>query len=1303
MSYQEYAQLGRRNNVAAAGSQPSPSGIASSNSERRLERQLYLSTSSFSVPRRAHLHSSSSSTSTDSTLSPSNSASQKNGNLLEAELGKGAGEKRPTLVDVDLPWRPFCLQRKVLVSFVVILAALVVLLEALWEYSVHHAGLPTHKVGYYLWRLGPTAVLCVLAGAWGRVDYQAKLSAPWIRLSKGAGDAEHVLLLDYVSVWRVVSVVKAAKNRDWVVVCTASVMVLLQLLVVTSTGLVSLAVVDRLGEGIPIALETEFMDNATGLDSGGALAFYGMVGLVQDNVTLPDGVSSTYAYQQFSLGSKLPPESTVRATVDGFTAGLDCETATLGVAVAGVQYSSQNQGVQFNTTVSAAGCNVTLPISSTQFLGNSSGTRGFARLGQGSCGSSTNADDQRLVVVFGTATIDTASLPNTTSSLSPLGSSSPVNGSIPQSVQLLCRPVYNISSVEVVKSSDGTLLSITPMRGQSRNLSNVQPWDIAQAFFKSYDNELANTYTDTTPSFYQPQAVDVDAAMYLALNLGLTSNAGNPVPLESLLNATTLERLVNAYFQQYTALLASASLTQRTTTPATGTADVVGEERLLVSSFATQLIAALLGLSTILAIVAFLLVPRKGLLPRDPGTIMDTAALIANSRGLLQSLRGTGGGDMSVIRDRLRGSEYYTGVEAYERTSDSGSGYFKIFGGAPQASPDFVEQTENFPYPSFLHPLQRLAGLVVVIGLIVTLDLTLQYSGRNGGLADADDYDENGATYKHLLWTIVPTLVLGLLALYLIATDFSIRVLAPYTTLRTGASFEQSMSLNLVDKATPVVLYQSLFRVRNLAVAGASAAVLLASLSLVLGSTLFSAVTIPATASCQVLSQDFFANSKGAPDQNGTVLASLVLDANTTYPPFTYRDLSFPTLALASVPDDYDDMEMGLPDGLIVTATVPAVRPALACRMFNPTEISTSMGSSLQITLAGEANVINITMMQQNLGNSNDTTITDQGFFGKGVYSPIPNGNTTISHWVWVWGQFEPNGTASAVSALACNETLEQVNATINFRGPALNISPDQPPVPDETTVTPYPVTLPDLSYNNLAAVQPSNRLDPFFGLLISSRYGIPLSSLSSTVPSIAQEVMDAIVFQHKIIRTQVVSASSRQPTSDPTVYPATLTVTDLDSGAQRRVVQDQITTRVLQALLASILVSTLTSWLTHPKPNTVLPRPPTSIASLASYLADGNVFGLLGRGAEWQTNDGVYSYFKDGLHVTMGFRLDWQQVRRRRRDQALLSTGLEREVFGISAIRTGGWGGGENVGLGLQARVGLGHRSHVRDWGWRT
>ena len=106
--------------------------------------------------------------------------------------------------------------------------------------------------------------------------------------------------------------------------------------------------------------------------------------------------------------------------------------------------------------------------------------------------------------------------------------------------------------------------------------------------------------------------------------------------------------------------------------------------------------------------------------------------------------------------------------------------------------------------------------------------------------------------------------------------------------------------------------------------------------------------------------------------------------------------------------------------------------------------------------------------------------------------------------------------------------------------------------------------------------------------------------------------------------------------------------------------------------------------------------------------MAEGNLFGLLGRGAEWQSTSDLRAFFMDGMHVTMRFKIGWEQLRRRRRDRTRSVWGAEGtaeggHAFAINAIRTGGCGGGEGDGLGLQARVGYAHRRYVRDWGWRT
>ncbi|KAK3324388.1 hypothetical protein B0T19DRAFT_443804 [Cercophora scortea] len=1352
MSYQDYAELGKSIQPTRSPATPVP--------RLRSDRPYTGSMASFSVPRRATLHTSSSSSSSDS-LSPSNSVSQKGGNSSPTGQWTGvsdrtprekpkhldlAEEKKTNLIELELPWRPFYLRRRILASFSAVFTAIAVSLGALYDQSHRNSGLcTTDQAGHYLSRYALTTLLVIATSIWNRTDYQARSTAPWIRLSKGPADAEKTLLLDYVTMSYPQAVVRAVKNKDFVVACTAAVALLLRLMVVISTGFITLTLVVMPSTTVPVMIETVFGMNGTDLANAGALAFFTMAGLQENKIPFPDGVSTRYAYQRFS--ADVPQGSTVKPTVDGFSAGLDCEVAQL--TLGGIQYI---QGLtQFNTTFFTAECNITMPVSSERFYtavaSGGNDTFYFSRLGTGSCGNTTRADDQRIVVVFGEEKLDSLSLPTDSS-----GGNATLNGGIRQSMQLLCKPIYTISRVDVTKKDD-ILVSVDPSPEQPNGtLSTMQAWDLAEAFSASYDTELAKLYANTTPWFYQPQDVNVDAAMYLALELQL-KRAGSPPPLASLLDPVNLEGLANDYFQQYAALLASKALLRTNTgSPSTTATASTTSERLVVNPLVTKLVTILLGISVVLIVTAGLQVPKKGFLPRNPGTIMDTAALLANSRNILQALRGAGGADMATVRSRLAGFEYYTGVEAYERSASKGSGYFKILGGhSPQdGMPDYVEETDKFPHPSWLHPLQRVVAFLLVIGLIVGLDLSLQAAKDNGGLGDVGD-----DTYYHILWTVIPALVFSLLTMYFVAAAFTVRTLAPYAALRRGASFEESISLDLADRSTPMVLYQAA-RFRNLAVGGASLAALLAPLFIIFSASLFKAVTIPVTASCQLLTRDFFSQNLGLPDptscmdcQNGTVLSSLILDGNISYPSFTYEDMVFPSLTLENVPDDVD-----VPPELMVSATIPIARASMACRTFLQSDITTNLTSStdsdlissLRVILLGEAggedgpndgSTITISTSPKSGTTGNLPALDPDAFFGTGAHRPISLGNGTarVSHWVWVWGQLQNAGTNQAsvksISALACNETMEQVNVATSFKfmGPGITIDPANPPMPDESTVFTTPIAIDGtLNYSSLIALSTPHLLDPFFTLLTTSRFATPLTDLGTTTPATLESVTAAITTQHKLIRAQVVSARNRRLTSKNPIpattaagnattlaFPAALTITDLASGAQRRVIQDTTSTRVLQALLAAVLVAGAASWLAHAKPNTILPRSPTSIASVAALVADGNLFGLLGRGAEWLETSELHGFFKDGLHVTMGFQLGWEKVRRRRRDapggtgESSAGSGwgmmaVEKDqVFAVSAIRTGGWGGGENVGLGMQARVGLGQRGHVRDWGWRT
>ncbi|KAK0620433.1 hypothetical protein B0T14DRAFT_521417 [Immersiella caudata] len=1165
------------------------------------------------------------------------------------------------------------------------------------------------------------------ATLWARVEYQAQHAAPWHRLSKGAAAAERTLLLDYVSISRPQVILKAMWNRDYVVAATTLVSMFLLVLVVASTGLMFLVLVDFPNQTTSITIQTTFVNNGSALASSGSVAFYTMLGLQQQDLLFPDGVSSSFAYQQFL--SNVPAGNIITATVDGLSAGLECEVARL--TLSGAQLGPDSQ--QFNTSFTAGGCTVSMPLTGASFSRPpgvpANQTLYFARFGRGSC---VNApEDRRMIVAFGTETFNTRAL-LTNSSTSNIA----VNGTIPQSASLLCKPTYGVGQVEVTKRND-IIVGVDPsINAQQRALADVDAWSIADAFFGSFQNSLAETYTDTTPWFYQPGVVNVDSIMYLALDFRLRS-AGVAMPPDALLDVAILEDVVNDYFAQYIPLLASRSLMEQSSTPITAISAGQGER--LVASFAvTQFIVVHLALAAFLTVATILLVPKKGFLPRDPGTMMDMAALIANSRGLLQTLRGTGGGDASMLKQRLAGSEFYTGVEAYERTDSRGSGYFKIFSThKPQeTSPRYAQPADSLPYPPLLHPLFRIAAFVVLVGLIISLELTLQMSNKDGGFEDVTDEE-----HRHVFWTILPASILCLVAFYFIASGSVLRLLAPYFALINGATFETSMSLNLADKAPPFVLFEAL-KSRNFAIGGTAAAAFVSSFVAMFASTLFTVATVPTTAQGQLLTQDFFTTNNTAPDgfcrtcQNGTVLASLVLNGNVSYPGFTYEDLVFPTVLIANVPENMRD----LPEDIIVSANIPGLRSSLACRSFQQSELAVSLSPS---TAVGTGNPMTVTLPDTAGGGSveDNTVVLNTGhtlsdiddatkpaldpnaFFGRGVYRPVPSQNVTLARWVWVWGQLEnagtPQTTVKTISALACTESILQLNVALRFLGSALDIDQTNPPVPDETGEFEVAIAIDDnLQYDDLITLPTPHLLDPFFMSLTASRFAIPATSLGD--PSLASSsIADAITFQHRLIRAQILNTWNRRPTNpdlpapaDPSQlslgsnealsFPARLIATSLDNGAARRVVQDTVSTRILQALLASVLVLSAASWLALPKTN-ILPRSPTSIAGVASLLADGNIFGLLGRGAEWQSAEDLQAYFRDGLHVTMGFQLGWEPLKKRRRDGNDYGEREREEVFAVSAVRTGGWGGGEAVGLGLTARVGYAHREYVRDLGWRT
>lgn len=1215
--------------------------------------------------------------------------------------GSDAGDPN----EIHLPWRPLFLHRRVLALFVLLFAALVAGLEAVLVISNQNDGLrKSNEASRLLWQYGVVLVFVVVAALWGRVEYQAAAAAPWMRMSKAPTDIDKSLLLDYVSRFPPLAMVKAMQNKDWLVAGTIAAGLLLKGVIIFSTAMITPRLIPVSNHSTAITVEAGFAQSSTGLENVGSLPYFAMAGLQTNNMSFPNGVSSRAAYLPFS--SDRDDLTTLNATVDGFIGGMDCETATLTLSKMRFQAGS----IRINVTASTNSCSTSQLIWSTRFITTSDDNlpRKFLLFQAGSCDKSTKTEDQRIVVMAGTVDLDLDAITKAKKKSS--STITTLSGKLLSSTAFLCTPNYTITKMRVSKEAEN-LLSIQQANGaKNTTLDGVDPWNIAAAQFNSYTTTETtgdNSFAAAT-EFYQNETVFfANKPMYVALAMR-AKESGSPPELASLENSATLKQLGEDYYTQYSALIARYSMMEPASTLATAVSSST-QRRLIARSPPTHLMAGLLAVCLLITVATIFGAPTKGFLPRDPAALVDMAAIVAHSHPLVECLRGMGAASEEAIRVRLGGSEYTTGAEGHEKLGDPNLGYFHIFGGKepPRNAHLRRSATVRWRQPVFFHGLIRLLYAIVLASVIIGFEVALRASERFDGVRTIDNDD------AYMAWTVAPALVLLSIALYMSEVDWWARVLAPFAHLTRQGDFHDTVALNLVDVSRPVALWRAL-KIKEFAALSTICAVSLAGLFTVASAALFEPVSVDATTGVVLHTGDFFANSlASSPDDpictdcnNDTLAASLILVGAAPFPNFTFADLNLPSVTLEGEDSAGDDFK--------ISVRLTAIRPNMTCRLYLSNEISTNITleyttddnivNPLQIDLNGEtcrragASDSNAILGTSNASAESDSTSSDNGvFFGVGLGKT--NTSSQCSDWVYVWGRLANTNSdkisVSSINALACNETIQAVETDLNLYGASLQIDSADPPVPDETTVEDTEVAIPDLDYSSLINVTHTGLLDAFFAMLNASDYAVSEDALGGSSAALAGDVRSAILSQHGIIRAQSLNFKSRRHLSSSGTFP-TVNGQDIMSGvkpdasvsetvplvngnwvSQRmRLRQGVVATRILQGIVGAVLVLHIISWMFMPKNR--LPRSPTSIASVAALLVDGNLLRILPRGAQWQPRKEVEQGLRES-ELAERYDMGWATTRiRKGRDGRTVK--VEGGTFGIWARAEGENGPNEEI-----------------------
>lgn len=1122
-------------------------------------------------------------------------------------------------------WRPRYLQQRVLLPSGLLCVSLIVAVELLFWFSERNRGLGNSRESlHYLWTYGPTAVLTAIGAIWTRVDHQAKLIAPWNQLASGPAAAKQTMLLDYISPLPPVSIFGAIRNRDFGVAAAGLVALLWSLIIAISASLINLTPTDNHPTNVIVRVTTAFMDDSTGLYNSRSLSYCNMLGLQEANLSFPDGVSDRYAYQKFN-GRDIPDNAELHTTIDGFSATLICEESTYHVARASFLDTGHPL---LNFTMASTGCKITSgwagPVLTTGI------DLYYSRFGAVSCQNSSHPDDQRIAVMFG-------SLKYGALAVDVPFPGSPVDIHDTQGTSLLCRPTYTISKIEAVKNGTD-IIDIMPSLSEPETLGNVHAWDVTEALMRSFENPISRLrFTDQQSLFPQPfnasdAVISVDPPMDLALN-----QLSAPPPLVALRNASFLEDVIINYYRTHTLFVANDLLLQPVSLELTGQA-IIYQERLIVNGTTAHAMAGILAAATVLFGIVIITMPKTSIVACAPSSIAGVAKLASGSNTTIQQFKDLGRSDADILVNRLGNCHYMTSVQDGDAFNQ---GYFEI----TATESIVINDNTQLKNPPLLNPLllrlwSRATVSFLILGIIAALEIILRISLQNHGIGDAPI----GSSYLHYSWTTIPALIFTIIGLTYGSMDFNVRKLTPYINLSHGSTYERTLGLNMLDLSVPRALIRET-RTKNFSALCSTSAALIASLLATFSSSLFVLSDVPEYSTVALSVENTFETAEYVAQSELSLLTStLILDSNLSYPEFTHENLVFPSLSLSS--NNTSD------DGLSVDTIIPALRPRMDCRLLNSSSLTVSPLDTyttitpLEITIIDDPGCPPPSVLRFSLGTSS------VGFNRTGVIAGTVRAacadEDKFNHWnypwVYAWAEITlvPDLKVNFISTLLCNESVEVVNASVLFIGTDLSIDRNSPPVPDEGTVANSPQVIAGSvsDYVNLPN-GPNGDLDEFFYTLTTSRYAIPPDYLAD--PSKSQIVQEAIIWQHSIIRAQALNYDSRVTSGTRNSSNAArseenaVTYQGNSTGAvsRVRVVQDTASTRILQSLLAAILVLSLVSWALMPETK-VLPREPTSIASVLALLADGNIFEILPTTSQTM-KDSAINRLMSGVTFKMG------------------------------------------------------------------
>lgn len=1151
----------------------------------------------------------------------------KNAETAYPETIPSNGKHDASLSSERQSWQHWSLRRSTFISFAAILLVLIIIFAILNLYSNRNNGICTAgERDHYVWTYLPTAIFMLLAAVWSNTDYRAKQMQPWACMAHGSQPASQSVLLDYISPMNIIVLLRASYRRHYLAALTVAITLGFQLNVALSTGLFFLSNLQQSDIQVHLQTTQRFIANTEVSEYSGinpnVLPWATVLSFSDYDLRPPLGTTHTKAFQLFTPPGKFGSNVTsTAAIVDVFSSTLACEPANITFRVQKLGCCTQGAAV-----VSATAPTCPLDMTAWQDTPNIDfkdwGT--WALFDAVSCQQSPQKTTQGgLLLAVGSVEIQNSTVdPNITA--------------------LFCEPQHRIDSLPATMYRNSTVqIGIINEASKPRRIPGLSSFQLAFTFARTLNN---NEFKSKPLLVENPTG-----GPWASLNL-----YDPPTSIAEYRDSAYLESWLQSAWARYSAQMANLRLKQSEHSALPGTISA-NKDRLVIRGVAFWLIESSLAVQVLL-LVLLCVTRTHDLVPRDVASIVGLGTVLAPSSQFLKTLANTGQSNNKELRELLGKTKCFAMTNSGGLLSGEDRFLIDIDqnNSVPQheTSADRKSKQWYHPFPSRWY--YRAGTPSLVIAVIIVLELLYRKSVSSKGLADVP----SSVHLVHLAWTYLPTSTMIAIASLVSMLHFCVKIFQPYSSLWKGSS-RPANSILRYSFGTATIWKAA--RNREVAMLATAALSVAASLLAIAASGLYTSKVFTSTTSVSVSQADWFLDRTFGSQKAGLVTA-MVTAGIMSLPKYAYENL-----AIARLNPQFSGNVTSF------SGTVPALRGTLNCSaipndrmLVNQSHMSTYQPSTtiLPITLLDQGHLCHNTFIgyipESGYFGSLETTYDWAGsWLGDKVYGEMWGGSDSqdpsCPKVYGILAKISPGPILDNLTFFTCRPSTERVMAHVTLDWPSMEIDKANPPTVDEASAKLYnmsfdrgqnaanPVELFYEYHVNSRATSSLGSLDNFMDTLVSSTYGTPISELIGpyNVDRLlaAMEKLYGLGFVLLIdgVRTADISAGEVSGTTTQTAT---------------RLVQSELSTRALQALLGVILLLLIISFSTM-NVRKVLPKNPNSIAAVASLLAGSKLIDVIALAPQDLSDEALiktaaldkwtYSlgWWREGTNVNRRFGID--------------------------------------------------------------